>query len=52
VPEELLWQRNTWEDKAAYDEQAGKLARMFAENFRRFEDGASETVRAACPRAD
>jgi phosphoenolpyruvate carboxykinase (ATP) len=52
IPEELLWQRNTWEDKTAYDEQAGKLARMFAENFRRFEDVAPEAVRAACPRAD
>ena len=33
VPDEKLDARGMWEDKAAYDEQANKLAQMFADNF-------------------
>lgn len=36
VPNEVLDPRNTWEDKAAYDLQATKLAEMFRQNFKRF----------------
>ena len=32
VPSELLNARNTWEDRAAYDEMAEKLAQMFVDN--------------------
>ena len=49
VPPEILNPRNTWTDKDAYDEQARKLAGMFNENFRQFEDAASPEVRAAAP---
>ena len=52
VPAEVLKPRNTWADKTAYDQQARKLARMFADNFRQFEDMVAEDVRAAGPRAD
>src|SRR5262249_13179570 len=41
VPSEVLKPRNTWASPAEYDVQASKLARMFADNFRRFEGGVS-----------
>jgi len=50
VPSEVLKPRNTWSDQAAYDAQADKLAKMFAENFATFE-GVSDEVRAAGPQA-
>ena len=37
VPADVLKPRSTWADRAAYDAQAAKLARMFAENFKTFE---------------
>lgn len=33
VPDEMLDARGMWADKAAYDAQANKLAKMFADNF-------------------
>jgi phosphoenolpyruvate carboxykinase (ATP) len=50
VPAGLLQPRATWRDPAAYDARAGELARMFVENFRQYEAGTSEAVRAAAPR--
>jgi phosphoenolpyruvate carboxykinase (ATP) len=50
VPREVLWPRDTWVDKDAYDSQARKLAQMFVDNFRAFEDRVSDSVRAAGPR--
>ncbi len=49
VPAEVLDPRGTWSDKAAYDAQATKLARMFVENFRTNFADADPSVVAAGP---
>jgi len=49
VPAEILIPRNTWADKASFDATANKLAHLFNQNFKVYEDGASEGVRAAGP---
>ncbi len=51
VPNEVLQPRNTWADKDAYDHQAKDLARRFNENFKKYEAGVSEAVRAVAPKA-
>jgi phosphoenolpyruvate carboxykinase (ATP) len=50
VPPDVLKPRNTWADKAEYDRQAAKLARMFADNFSACKFSVTPEVRAAGPK--
>jgi phosphoenolpyruvate carboxykinase (ATP) len=51
VPVEILNPKNTWKDKAAYDVQAKKLAGMFVDNFKQFEDQVTDAVKSTAPKA-
>ncbi|MFN8532760.1 MAG: phosphoenolpyruvate carboxykinase (ATP) [Dehalococcoidia bacterium] len=50
VPADVLDPRQNWDDKAAYDAQAHRLASMFAENFQKYAAGTTEEVRSAGPK--
>ncbi|MEW6636490.1 MAG: phosphoenolpyruvate carboxykinase (ATP) [Actinomycetota bacterium] len=49
VPKEILDPRETWQDRDAYDSQAERLADLFRQNFKKFEDKVSDEVRNAGP---
>jgi phosphoenolpyruvate carboxykinase (ATP) len=49
VPSEVLQPRTTWSNSDAYDATANKLATMFNENFKRYQDGVSAEVNASAP---
>jgi phosphoenolpyruvate carboxykinase (ATP) len=51
VPEDILNPRNTWNDKEAYDRQADRLAGLFNDNFRQYEDQVPDLVKSAGPRS-
>ena len=46
VPSEILDPKNTWDDKDSYAFSAKKLAQMFVENFKKFENVSSEIIDA------
>ena len=49
VEPHLLYPMKTWKDKAAFDETARKLVRMFQKNFTKYEKHVDADVRAAAP---
>ncbi len=51
VDDRILNPRDTWREPAAYDAQAQKLARMFVENFAKFEPYVSDAVKKVAPKA-
>jgi len=50
VPSEILNPRDTWADKEAYDVQANKLAKMFADNFAKKYPDMSAEIKEAGPK--
>ena len=50
VPSELLDPKNTWADKTAFDAKLKDLAARFVKNFQKYQDQASDKIRAAAPR--
>jgi phosphoenolpyruvate carboxykinase (ATP) len=51
VPPEVLRPASVWPNATDYANQAARLARMFADNFAKFEKEAGPAVNAAGPRA-
>jgi phosphoenolpyruvate carboxykinase (ATP) len=49
VPNEILNPKNTWEDKAAYDEKAKDLAQQFINNFEKYAAGVTDEIKQAAP---
>ncbi|MBO8141331.1 MAG: phosphoenolpyruvate carboxykinase (ATP) [Firmicutes bacterium] len=47
VPDSILNPKGMWDDGSAYDAKAAELARKFADNYRRFGEGAREPAAAA-----
>ncbi|MFL5577373.1 MAG: phosphoenolpyruvate carboxykinase (ATP) [Gemmatimonadaceae bacterium] len=50
VPGDIMNPRGTWQDPAAYDAQAKKLAGMFRQNIEKFGDKVDARIKAAGPR--
>jgi phosphoenolpyruvate carboxykinase (ATP) len=50
VPADALIPRNSWKDKAKFDETAKKLAAMFIKNFEKYASAASPAVKSGGPR--
>ena len=52
VPSEIMNPRDTWEDKAAYDVSARKLAKMFYDNFTNKYPNMPENISKAGPKGE
>ncbi len=51
VPKEVLNPRDTWADKDAYDAMAKKVAKLFEDNFIKYADHVSDSVKAVAIKA-
>lgn len=51
VPSDILKPRTTWANPEDYDKMALKLAQLFEDNFKKFEEGASAEIKEAGPRS-
>lgn len=49
VPSELLIPRETWENQEEYDTSARKLAKLFIDNFSKFEAASTEEILSGSP---
>ncbi len=52
VPSEILFPRNTWADKHAYDAKAAQLAAAFVKNFEQYADFANDEIMNAAPKIE
>jgi phosphoenolpyruvate carboxykinase (ATP) len=50
VPDKVLDPRATWDDEGEYEEQATKLAKLFHDNFKEYENEANEELIGAAPK--
>jgi phosphoenolpyruvate carboxykinase (ATP) len=50
VPSEMMVPRATWVDKAAYDQTKSKLAKLFIDNFKKYESGVIDEIKNAGPK--
>jgi len=50
VPSEILNPKDTWKDKAAFDDTASNLASQFVKNFESYIGESSEAIRSAAPK--
>jgi phosphoenolpyruvate carboxykinase (ATP) len=50
VPDEIMYPRNAWKDKDAYDDKARDLAAMFEKNFAENAGDASAEIKNAGPK--
>ncbi len=49
VPDDIMKPRKSWKNPADYDTQAIKLAKLFQENFKQFENDTTEKIKNAGP---
>lgn len=50
VPSEILNPKDTWADKASFDETANSLASKFVKNFEQYEAQSNEAIKSAAPK--
>jgi phosphoenolpyruvate carboxykinase (ATP) len=50
VPAEMMIPRDTWVDKSSYDQTKTKLATLFKDNFKKYENGVNQEIRSSGPK--